>query len=187
MKKAYKDVTKEYNYTRKNYEEVTRNWLARKKVSTGKVIFRKYYVDKHGIKYKVDGKNVVLHPNINEIETAKLICGMFGENIYLNPKINFPNNIRSSDYLWRNQYWDKKIIGKNAKSNLRAVDNSIKRGKEQADYFILEISDCILSNECIIKQAKKIFSTKGREWVKGIMIIKNNIIIGIFLNTKNRG
>ena len=61
---------------------------------------------------------------------------MFGENIYLNPKINFPNNIRSSDYLWRNQYWDKKIIGKNAKSNLRAVDNSIKRGKEQADYFI---------------------------------------------------
>ena len=102
-------------------------------------------------------------------------------------KINFPNNIRSSDYLWRNQYWDKKIIGKNAKSNLRAVDNSIKRGKEQADYFILEISDCILSNECIIKQAKKIFSTKGREWVKGIMIIKNNIIIGIFLNTKNRG
>ena len=124
----------------KNYEEVTRNWLARKKVSTGKVIFRKYYVDKHGIKYKVDGKNVVLHPNINEIETAKLICGMFGENIYLNPKINFPNNIRSSDYLWRNQYWDKKIIGKNAKSNLRAVDNSIKRGKEQADYFILVFS-----------------------------------------------
>ena len=38
-----------------------------------------------------------------------------------------------------------------------------------------------------LKQAKKIFSTKGREWVKGIMIIKNNIIIGIFLNTKNRG
>ena len=60
MKKAYKDVTKEYNYKRKNYEEVTRNWLARKKVSTGKVIFRKYYVDKHGIKYKVDGKNVVV-------------------------------------------------------------------------------------------------------------------------------
>ena len=38
-----------------------------------------------------------------------------------------------------------------------------------------------------LKQAKKIFSTNGREWVKGIMIIKNNIIIGIFLNTKNRG
>ena len=31
MKKAYKDVTKEYNYKRKNYEEVTRNWLAKKK------------------------------------------------------------------------------------------------------------------------------------------------------------
>ena len=150
MKKAYKDVTKEYNYKRKNYEEVTRNWLARKKVSTGKVIFRKYYVDKHGIKYKVDGKNVVLHPNINEIETAKLICGMFGENIYLNPKINFPNNIRSSDYLWRNQYWDKKIIGKNAKSNLRAVDNSIKRVINDTLTYMKPPSHGIISKPVVI-------------------------------------
>ncbi len=181
-----RDYTREYVARSKVnnlilYNDVTNEWLNKAKPNTGKVINRNYYIDTNGNKYKVDNKNVVFDPNPDEIELANWINNTFGGNIYINPKINQPIGIETSDYLWKNQRWDKKNIDKNASSLTRAVDNSLKKHKGQTDYIFLDISNSLINEEILIEQTKKIFSTKGREWIKGIMVIKNYKIKGIYM------
>lgn len=181
-----RDYTREYVAQSKfnniiPYNDVTDEWLNNARVNTGKVINRNYYIDINGNKYKVDGKNVVLSPSQDEIELANWVSETFGGNIYLNPKINNPIGIETSDYLWRNQRWDKKSINKSATSLTRAVDNALKKHKGQTDYIFLDISNSVIREEILVEQVKKIFSTKGREWIKGIMIIKNYEIKGIYM------
>lgn len=173
-----------HNRSKKKYIDVTKEWISKATPNKGKVINRKFYVDKKGNKFNVDKKNVIFSPSKDEIATAQLINKTFGGNIYLNPKINYPENIKSSDYLWKNQLWDKKIIGLATSSITRAVDNSIKKHKGQTDYIILDITKCKIKKTIIIRQVKKVFYTKGREWVKGIMIIQNNKVIKIYIQNK---
>ncbi len=55
------------------------------------------------------------------------------------PRINFPEKIETPDYLWNNEYWDLKVIISNSKNT---IDSSIKKKKNQACNFILDISYC---------------------------------------------
>lgn len=181
-----RDYTREYvAQSRINnlipYKDVTEEWLKNAKPNTGKVINRNYYVDINGNKYEVDNKNVVFDPSPDEVELANWVNKTFGSNIYINPKVNYPLGIETSDYLWKNQRWDKKSIDKNATSLIRAVDNALKKHKGQTDYIFLDISNSIISERILIEQTKKIFSTKGREWIKGIMVIKNYETKGIYM------
>ena len=181
-----RDYTREYVAQSKinnliPYNDVTDEWLNNAKPNTGKVINRNYYIDTNGNKYEIDNKNVVFDPSPDEIELANWVNKTFGGNIYINPKVNYPLGIETSDYLWKNQRWDKKSIDKNATSLTRAVDNALKKHKGQTDYIFLDISNSVISERTLIKQTKKIFSTKGREWIKGIMIIKNYEIKAIYM------
>lgn len=181
-----RDYTREYVAQSKinnliPYNDVTDEWLNNVKPNTGKVINRNYYIDTNGNKYEIDNKNVVFDPSPDEIELANWVNKTFGGNIYINPKVNYPLGIETSDYLWKNQRWDKKSIDKNATSLTRAVDNALKKHKGQTDYIFLDISNSVISERTLIEQTKKIFSTKGREWIKGIMIIKNYEIKAIYM------
>lgn len=104
----------------------------------------------------------------------------FGGTLYLLPKINYPQKIKTSDYLFRNQKWDLKSLGEDAISYTRAVDNIIKKSKNQTDNIILDITNTKISRDSIIKQVQKVFSTSGREWVKTIMIIDNYHLLKIY-------
>lgn len=181
-----RDYTREYVTQSKinnliPYNDVTDEWLNNAKPNTGKIINRNYYVDTNGNKYEIDNRNVVFDPSPDEIELANWVNKTFGGNIYINPKVNYPLGIETSDYLWKNQRWDKKSIDKNATSLTRAVDNALKKHKGQTDYIFLDISNSVISERTLIEQTKKIFSTKGREWIKGIMIIKNYEIKAIYM------
>ena len=169
-----------------NYIDITQNWLENTKAKVGRVIDRKYFVDKNGIKYLVDGKNVVFEPSKIEKDMAKWLKETFGGNVYLNPKVNYPNNVSSPDYLWNNEFWDLKVMSEKATSKTRAVDNIIKKAKKQTDNIILDITNNRLENKLIEKQVQKIYSTKGREWVDKIMIVDNYKLIGIY-KRKKRG
>lgn len=165
----------------KEVRDVTKEWIDNAKPNQGKIINRNYYVDKKGNKYVVDGKNVVLDPSDDEIDTAKFIHRTLGGNIYINPKINKPEGVETCDFLWKNQLWDKKRIGKEATSLTRAVDNAIKKHKKQTDYIFLDITEATIPKDILIKQTQKMFSTKGREWVKGIIVIDNENILCIYI------
>lgn len=168
-----------------NYTDVTKEWLNSATPNSHKILNKSFYVDKKKNVYYVDNKKVVIEYNTDELETAIWLEKTFGGEIYMNPKINKPDNIKSADYYFKNENWDKKRLT-NVRSKDRAVDNAIKSAKLQANNFILDITGCKLSNRIIINQVKNVFSSKnyGRKWVNKIIIIRNNTLIKVFIRKK---
>ena len=170
---------------KKHYIDVTKEWLSEALPNSHKVINKDYYKDKFGNIYIVDNKNIVIEYNVDEFETATWLENTFGGEIYMNPKINKHDNVKSADYFFKNENWDKKRLT-NAISKTRAVDNAIKNSKMQANNFILDITGCKLSNNVIINQIKNIYSNKdlSRNWIDKIIIIRNNKLIKVFIRKK---
>ena len=143
--------------------------------SNSKVIEAKYIV-KNGIRYYVDGKNVILDYTKNELEIAKYLVSTLEGTIYLLPRINFPKNIKTADYLWNNEFWDLKEINGKGKNIL---DNRIKNYQNQSNNFIFVIKNNKFSIKNIILQINKIYNSPHRLWVNKIIIIKNNKLLMI--------
>ena len=133
------------------------------------------YFEYNSVKYEVDGKNVVLDYSPKEKETAEWLESTFGGEIYMVPRVNNPEGISTSDYLWNNEFWDLKEITGNGKHTL---DTAIKKKKSQSSNFLFDITNSKISNEEAIRQLKLIFKTKDRKWIKKIMLKRNkNVII----------
>ncbi len=143
--------------------------------SSSKVIEAKF-IKKDGIKYYVDGKNVILDYTKNELEIAKWLVSILGGTIYLLPRINYPENIKTADYLWNNEFWDLKEINGKGKNIL---DNRIKNYQNQSNNFILVIKNNKLSIKNIVLQINKIYNSPHRLWVNKIIIIKNSKLLMI--------
>lgn len=76
---------------------------------------------------------------------------------------------------------DLKEIKSNGK---RAIDNALKRKRNQANNFILDFTKNFLTNKEIIIQLKNLYSSKERSWIKSIIIVRNNKIIVIYSRKK---
>ena len=165
--------------TTKEYTDVTNEWLTNSTPNNYKVKIAKYY-KYNNVKYYVDGKLVILDFTQKEKEMAIWLAKSFGGEIYILSRINYPQKVKTPDYLFRGEKWDLKSITKNASSKTRAVDNIIKTSKLQTDNIILDITDTSICKENIIRQAENIFSTSGREWLKKIMIVDNYNLIKVY-------
>ena len=153
------------------YKDITRKFQRRKRKYR---VYEKTYYKKSGVYFKVDNKNVVLDYAAEEKETAKIISKITGKTVYMNPRINFPKGIKTADYIISGKYWDKKLI-KNAISKERAIDNAVKNCMNQSNRFIIDATNCKLSNTNLIIQAKNLLNK--RLWIKEIIIIRNNKVI----------
>ena len=143
---------------KKNYIDVTKQYLDKKKKKY-KVINSYYYIS-NGQIYIVDGsKKVVLDYSKKELEIAHWIGKAFGGTIYMKPRVNVPDGVKTADYYWNNEYWDLKEI-KNARSNSRAIDNIIKSHKNQSHNFIFDITGSIMPLDIIIMQVTQLYNSK---------------------------
>lgn len=158
------------------YLNVTDEWLNNAIPNTHQVKDKYYYIHEN-VRYEVDGKNVVLDYSNKEKEIAEWLESTFGGKLYMVPRVNKPDNISTPDYIWKNEKWDlKEIIGKSD----RAIDNALKRKKEQANNFILDITKNDLDEKEFIKQIKKIYHTSGREWIDKIILMKSRKVIAVY-------
>jgi len=96
------------------------------------------------------------------------------------PRVNYPENISSPDYLWNDEYWDLKNINGCGK---RCIEDSIKNKEKQARNFILDITNSSLKLEEVYIQLNNLFSSKKTIFVDKILVIKNNNVI-CFLKRK---
>ena len=72
-------------------------------------------------------------------------------------------------------YWDLKEIKTGTK---RVIDSRLNgQQKNQSSNYIIDISGNPLPNIAIVNQIKKIFTTKSRQWLNTIILIKNGKII----------
>ena len=163
---------------KKNYENILKKQLKIATPNSHKVKDRKYFIAENGKKYNLKTNEVVLEYDNSEKETAILLENKFGGEIFMNPKINKPEGIKSADYYFQNNNWDKKCLI-NVTSKKRAIDNILKNNKNQAKRFIIDISHSKLKTRIILKQIKNVFNVGKfkRDWVEEIMVIKKNKIL----------
>ena len=175
------DIEEEYK-TLVSYVDVTSEWIMKSKPNSHIVRDLNYWIIDNK-KIYVDGRNVVLDYSKTEKKCAEWLENTFGGEIYMCPRVNNPFSIRTPDYIWKKEYWDLKVI-KNATSS-RAIDNALKRSKGQTKNIILDINSKKLSDENVIRQSKKIFSTSKRNWINTIIIKRNNKLVGVYTRNKN--
>ena len=60
------------------------------------VMFHQYYSD---------GKNVIFDFSQKEYEIAVWLSKTFNESVIINPRINNPEGIKTSDYIFQNHNW----------------------------------------------------------------------------------
>lgn len=165
----------------KNYTDETEKYLKNANPNNH-LVKEQLYFDYQGSRYYVDDKNVILDYSKKELEIAKWLVKIFGGELYMLPRINKPDGIKTADYLWNNEYWDLKEIKSNG---TRAIDNALKRKKNQANNFILDFTKSFLTDEGIIIQLKNLYNSKERSWIKSIIIVRNNKVVIIYTKKRN--
>ncbi len=174
-KEFFKDIIM-IKVKEKNYEDITNIYEKNLKLNKGKVHDAKCY-EHHGKKYYVDGKKVILDYTLKEKEVGMFLARLLNKDIYMLPKVNYPKNIQTSDYMVKdtNEKWDLKEIKGNGNRN---IDSKIKLNKEQANNFIIDNSKQKILNKDLIKQVEKIYDNPiRRKWLKQIILIERNKLI----------
>lgn len=131
-----------------DYVDITDELIKNAKPNSHKVLNSYFYIGLSAI-YIVDGKKVVLDYSKKELEVAKWIENTFGGELYMNPRVNSPDGVKTADYWWDGEYWDLKVPIGNSK---RTIENIIKDSKDQARNFIIDISFSSINLEEAIRQ-----------------------------------
>lgn len=163
------------------YEDITIYWIKSANPNTHEVKNLHYFIDKSLKVHIVDNKKVILNYSNKELEIANWLENTFGGEIYMVPKINYPKNIKTPDYLWNREYWDLKEIKKSGK---RVIDNRINNTKDQTNNYILDCTGNDLSNDELIYQIKRLYNSPERKWVDKIILVRNYKIIKIYKRKK---
>lgn len=160
-----------------NYLDITSEMYKKAKPKHGKVKKQKFYEYK-GKEYFVDGHNVVYKHDERELEVARLLNYSFGGNVKILPNINFPQGIKSPDYIFRGEKIDlKRITSKRVND---CVKTAIRDSEKQAHNFIIDNTLQTVSDEAILKQINEIYEMGKFSWVNTIYVLKNDKFIKIY-------
>ena len=152
-----------------NYKIITKKWL-KKFASNNKVIEKNYFQTNDGKRFYADNKHVVLDYGLKEKKIANWLSNVFGCSVCINPRINYPEGIKTSDYIFKNEYWDLKAINGNSK---QVLYHAIYDKKDQSKNFIFDLTNSTLSLKEGINQIKIIYSRTDMTFVDKIIIKKN--------------
>lgn len=165
VKYETKEEVKELPYTSLKAE-----WL--KNYKKPKVVDAEYW-EYNGIKYFVDGENVVLDYSKTEEKIAHQIANMFGVEVKLNPKIQKPKGIPAADYMINGLAYDLKEIEKDGNNN---IDTAVKSARRQASNFVLDYTKSKLPKSEIDSRLNRLYQNSHRYWVENIIIVNNDVI-----------
>ena len=163
------------------FVDVTGNWYPDAKPNSHPVAdLQEYVVD--GAIYKVDGRNVQLSYSLDEKEIAELLEREVGGEIYMVPRVNNPQGVKTPDFLFNGKAYDLKTLhnpkGKNP------IFNRIQNAKGQSKNFILDLTDAGLDKDFVQKQLEKVFSDRSTEFVDEVVVIQNGKIVKVLKRQK---
>lgn len=150
----------------KYFKDVTSDWVDGRDHQPQISMLNEY--TKNGTTYKVDGHNVVLDHSNYEYRVASWLSKKTGLRVDIVPRVNYPENISTPDYLVDGVPFDLKEItgfGKNV------IDGNLRKTIKQATNIIFDITKTPLSFEEIMGQLEHIYMIDRRGL--DISIIKN--------------
>ena len=156
------------------YEDITGRWYPDAVPGSHEVKDLLEYTAPDGSVYKVHGRDVVLDYTPHEKEIAELLAREVGGEIFMVPKVNNPQGVRTPDYLFHGRAYDLKTLGKDAGPN--TMFNRVKKATGQASGIIVDITNTSLADEVVGSQIDKIFRSSETQFVKEIVIVQVNSI-----------
>lgn len=136
---------------------------------------KRFYI-KEGIRYDVDGKNVILDHSDHEKEIGRLLSRIKNGHVEYIPRVTGKfKSIETPDYLFDGiETWDLKDYSGSSKDALR---NIIKDKSGQANHFIIDVSDSSLSDIEFRRQAVIVFKAYNTSFVNEVIVIRNGNIV----------
>lgn len=159
-----------------NYIDIT-NEVLNKDKKEYKIEEQQYFIDNKGNRYNVDGKHVIMQPSQREKEVADLMGKIFGGEVNIIPRINYPKKIKTPDYIINKEKYDLKTLTEN---NKNTIYNAIHKQKMQANNFIIDISKNGMSQSDVEKQIESIYNSNHTEWVKKLILIKDDKLLRVY-------
>ena len=157
------------------YNDITEEWLSNKNDNYEFVELKKYKINEE--LYIVDNKHVILKNSEKEKSVAKLLLDNFGGKIEMVPRIVYPQNKSTPDYLFNGEKYDlKEPIGESK----NVLYNMVSKKKTQANNFIFDVTNCPINEFKIIKQIDGLFKSKHTKFIDKVILIKNNKVIGVY-------
>ncbi len=151
-----------------NYNNITNDFKGDK--PSVKVSLAKYYLHEKK-RYYPDGKNVIFDFSEKEYEIAVWLSKTFNENVYLNPRVNYPEGIKTSDYIFKGERWDlKSIIG----NSTQVFYHAIYKNKEQSSNFIFDITKSKINMKSALELANVLYGRSDIIFLDKIIILDNN-------------
>lgn len=163
------------------YKDVTSEW---KKVNEDEAKEVKDLTEweHNGEVYKVDGINIKLEYNNREKEVGSMLAREYGLDVSMVPVASGKYNaVKTPDYLIAGEKWDLKELKGESKD---AIRNAIHKKKEQADNFIIDITEYKKDISFIYKQVEGVFNYSNTSFVNSLIILKDNEILGVFKKIK---
>ncbi len=160
-----------------NYIDVTDNWLPKQIPEKKPVEELRSYVTEKAV-YYIDGINVKQNNSNRELEVADILKNKTGKKIELVPEVKGKyKGIKTPDYLIDGQKWDLKELVSDKDDNIR---NALHKKREQADNFIIDITNNPLEFDEIDKRIIDAFSKSNMKFVNNIMVIKGDDILKVY-------
>ena len=162
----------------KRYHDITGNWYP-DAVPNSHPVQDLQSVTVNGVTYQVDGDNVKLEYSPHEKEIAELLEREVGGELYMVPKVNEPQSVRTADYLFHGHYYDLKTLeqvppGKNP------IYNPVKKSNGQTAKVIVDVTIPDLDAATIEQQVDKIFWSRETRFVDEIVIIRGDKIEKVY-------
>jgi SPP1 gp7 family putative phage head morphogenesis protein len=151
---------------------------------TNKLIDGKYHepkiklntqVIKNGVTYTVDGHNVVSDHSNEEHKVANWISSKTGMHVDILPRVNYPKNIKTPDYLIGGVPFDLKGFSGGGKY---VIDNNARKAKEQTPNIIFDATKSPLSDEDLLRQLNDVYQS-GRRGLEIAILKRGSEIVAV--------
>ena len=171
------DYLKEKNKAKdsgKAYFEATDYWKNKEKEFPVRVIEKKKTIEYEGIKYDVDGKDVLYDEDKDAKRVLEWFKKRYGGTIQRFPRIIRPKFIKTPDLFINGEKADVKRIDKEEGSK-DAIYNAVHRKERQAHFFIIDTSKSLYDKEEWKTQARKLFLRDGtKKWIDRVILLADD-------------
>lgn len=175
---AYAERKEREREEKANYIDITGKWYQDAKPGSHQVQDLLTYTAPDGSVYTVHGTDVVLDYDEHEKEIAELLEREIGGELYMVPRVNKPEGVKTPDYLFHGKAYDLKTP--EASKSKNAVFKRVKKASGQAHGIILDVSISGLGDEAIDEQIDKIFWSQDTKFVDELVLVKNGKIKKVF-------
>ncbi|SFB39916.1 phage putative head morphogenesis protein, SPP1 gp7 family, partial [Acetitomaculum ruminis DSM 5522] len=131
-----------------------------------------------GQTYCVDNHLVKLDYSKYERRIADVIENTLGGELFMVPRIQTKQNIKTPDYLWEGERVDLKTTNDDTSDNY--IFNRCKGAKEQATSLIFDITNSKHTKEELYEQTKDMYRSNRTKFIDKIIFVENYKIIKIF-------